>query len=48
MTVTSYDGSALSGHGVQPTIPAARTIGGVAAGGHEVLERALETIAMRH
>lgn len=48
MTVTNHDGSALSGHGVQPTVPVARTLAGVAAGRDEVLERAIETVATRH
>ncbi|MBG7613754.1 hypothetical protein IWC96_00480 [Brevundimonas sp. BAL450] len=44
MEVLNHDGSELSGHGVQPTIPASRTIAGVAGGRDEVLERGLEFV----
>ena len=45
MTVTNYDGSELSGHGIQPTVPVARSIAGVAAGRDEVLEAALMLVS---
>jgi hypothetical protein len=41
MRVTKSDGSRFHLVGIQPTIPASRTIAGVAAGRDEVLERAL-------
>jgi C-terminal processing protease CtpA/Prc len=42
--VTKLDGSRFYLIGVQPTIPASRTIGGVLAGRDEVLDRALEYV----
>jgi hypothetical protein len=39
--VTKHDGSQHHLVGVQPTIPASRTIAGVIAGRDEVLEKAL-------
>lgn len=44
MRVTKPDGTRLHLVGVQPTIPASRTIAGVAAGRDEVLEQALSYI----
>jgi hypothetical protein len=41
LRVTKHDGSRLHLIGIQPTIPASRTIAGVIAGRDEVLERAL-------
>jgi C-terminal processing protease CtpA/Prc len=41
MKVTKHDGSRYHLVGVKPTIPAARTIAGVAAGRDEILEKAL-------
>lgn len=41
MRVTKHDGSRFHLVGVQPTIPASRTIAGVAAGRDEVLEKGL-------
>jgi C-terminal processing protease CtpA/Prc len=41
LRVTKHDGSRLHLIGIQPTIPASRTIAGVVAGRDEVLERAL-------
>ena len=41
MRVTKSDGSRFHLIGVQPTIPASRTIAGVLAGRDEVLEKAL-------
>ncbi|MEO0997332.1 MAG: S41 family peptidase [Pseudomonadota bacterium] len=45
MKVTRHDGSRSHLEGIEPTVPAARTIAGVRAGRDEVLERALELIA---
>ncbi len=45
MEVLNHDGTPLSGHGVEPTIPAARTLAGVRAGRDEVLEHALDALA---
>jgi len=45
MEVLNHDGSDLSGHGVQPTVPASRTIAGVSAGRDEILQRGLENVA---
>jgi C-terminal processing protease CtpA/Prc len=41
MRVTKSDGARLHLVGVQPTLPASRTIAGVLAGRDEVLEKAL-------
>jgi C-terminal processing protease CtpA/Prc len=45
MKVTKHDGSRHHGVGIQPTVPAARTIQGVAAGRDELLERAIEVVS---
>jgi C-terminal processing protease CtpA/Prc len=45
MRVTKFDGSPLFGVGVLPTIPAHRTIAGVASGRDELLERAFEVVS---
>lgn len=42
--VLKHDGSPLHGIGVEPTVPAARTIGGVAAGRDEIAEKAIESL----
>ena len=42
MKVLKQDGSRHHGVGIQPTVPAAPTIAGIAAGRDEVLERAIE------
>lgn len=44
MKVLKHDGSRHHGVGIQPTIPAERTIEGVRAGRDEVLERGLEVV----
>jgi C-terminal processing protease CtpA/Prc len=44
MKVLKHDGSRHHGVGVWPTVPATRTIRGIAAGRDEVLERALEVV----
>jgi C-terminal processing protease CtpA/Prc len=44
MKVVNHDGSALAGHGVQPTEPVTATIAGVRQGRDEVLERAIEVV----
>jgi len=44
MKVLKHDGSRHHGLGIQPTVPVARTIRGVAQGRDEVLERALEIV----
>jgi hypothetical protein len=41
MRVTKHDGSRQHLIGIQPTIPASRTIAGVIAGRDEVVEKAL-------
>ncbi len=44
MKVLKHDGSRHHGVGILPTVPAARTVKGVAAGRDEVLERATEIV----
>jgi C-terminal processing protease CtpA/Prc len=44
MRVLKHDGSRHHGVGILPTIPASRTIAGVAAGRDELLERAIEAV----
>jgi C-terminal processing protease CtpA/Prc len=44
MKVLKHDGSRHHGVGIWPTIPAARTIRGIAEGRDEVLDRALEVV----
>jgi C-terminal processing protease CtpA/Prc len=44
MKVLKQDGSRHHGVGIQPTIPAARTLQGVAAGRDEMLEKGLELV----
>lgn len=39
------DGSLLHGNGIAPTVPASRTVRGVAEGRDELLEKALETVS---
>lgn len=46
--VLKHDGSPLHGVGVAPTVPAARTREGVAAGRDEIVERAVEVVAGRN
>ncbi|MFY9823329.1 MAG: S41 family peptidase, partial [Thermoanaerobaculia bacterium] len=43
--VLKHDGSPLHGMGVKPTVPAARTLRGIAAGRDEMVERAVEVVA---
>jgi C-terminal processing protease CtpA/Prc len=43
--VLKHDGSPFHGVGVKPTIPAARTLRGIAAGRDEMVERAIEAVA---
>ena len=45
MKVLKQDGSRHHGVGIQPTVPVALTIQGVAQGRDEVLERAIEVVA---
>jgi C-terminal processing protease CtpA/Prc len=45
MKVLKHDGARHHGVGIQPTVPIRRTIQGVANGGDEVLERALEVVS---
>ena len=47
LKVTKHDGSQFHLIGVRPTIPASRTIAGVAAGRDEVLEQALKYVRAR-
>ena len=42
--VLKHDGSPLHGIGVAPTVPAARTVQGVAAGRDEIVEKAVEAL----
>ncbi len=44
MKTLKRDGSRFHGVGVLPTVPAARTIKGLAAGRDEVLEKALALV----
>ena len=41
--VLKHDGSPLHGIGISPTIPAARTVKGIAAGRDEIVEKAIES-----
>ncbi len=43
--VLKHDGSPFHGVGARPTLPAARTLAGLAAGRDEVLERALDAVS---
>jgi C-terminal processing protease CtpA/Prc len=45
MKVLKHDGSQHHGVGIQPTVPASRTLKGVAAGRDELLERAIEVVS---
>ena len=45
MRVLKHDGSQHHGVGIQPTIPAARTIAGIRAGRDEMLEKAVEVVS---
>jgi C-terminal processing protease CtpA/Prc len=45
MKVTKHDGSRHHGVGIQPTVPASRTIQGVAEGRDELLEKAIEVVS---
>jgi C-terminal processing protease CtpA/Prc len=45
MKVLKHDGSRHHGVGIQPTVPAKRTIAGVAAGKDELLERAIAEVS---
>ena len=45
MRVLNHDGSRLHGVGVLPTVPALRTIRGIAAGRDEVLEKAIGVVS---
>jgi C-terminal processing protease CtpA/Prc len=45
MKVLKHDGSRHHGVGIQPTVPAQRTIKGVAAGRDELLERAIDEVS---
>jgi C-terminal processing protease CtpA/Prc len=45
MKVLKHDGSQHHGIGIRPTIPASRTIAGVAAGRDELLEAAIEAVS---
>lgn len=45
--VLKHDGTPLHGVGVAPTVPAARTREGVAAGRDEIVERAVEVVGAR-
>jgi C-terminal processing protease CtpA/Prc len=45
MKVLKHDGSRHHGVGIQPTVPVARTIRGVAQGKDEVPERALAIVS---
>jgi C-terminal processing protease CtpA/Prc len=42
--VLKHDGSRHHGVGIQPTVPVARTIQGVAQGRDELLERAFKVV----
>ncbi len=44
MKVLKHDGSRHHGVGIVPTVPASRTIAGVAAGRDELLEKAIEVV----
>lgn len=45
MQVLKHDGSRLHGVGIPPTVPASRTLKGVAAGRDELLEKAVEVVS---
>lgn len=45
MRVLKHDGSRHHGVGIQPTVPASRTLQGVAAGRDELLERAIAVVS---
>jgi C-terminal processing protease CtpA/Prc len=45
MKVLKHDGSRHHGVGIQPTVPAARTLAGVQAGRDEVLEKGIEVVS---
>jgi C-terminal processing protease CtpA/Prc len=45
LKVTRHDGSRHHGVGIQPTVPAAPTVKGIAEGRDEVLEKALEVVS---
>jgi C-terminal processing protease CtpA/Prc len=45
MKVLKHDGSRHHGVGIQPTVPASRTIRGITAGRDEVLERAVAVVS---
>jgi hypothetical protein len=47
MKVLKHDGSQHHGVGIRPTIPAGRTVKGVAEGRDEVLEKAIEVVSQR-
>ncbi|MEA2563289.1 MAG: hypothetical protein QOH06_4793 [Acidobacteriota bacterium] len=42
--VLKHDGSPLHGIGISPTVPAARTLKGIAAGRDEIVEKAIEAL----
>jgi C-terminal processing protease CtpA/Prc len=44
MRVVNHDGSRHYGVGIRPTLPALRTVEGIAAGRDEQLERAIEVV----
>jgi C-terminal processing protease CtpA/Prc len=46
MKVLKHDGSQHHGVGIQPTVPVSRTLKGVAAGRDELLEKAVEVVAV--
>ena len=45
MKVLKHDGSRHHGVGIQPTVPAARTIRGITEGRDEVLDRAVAVVS---
>jgi len=45
MKVLKHDGSRHHGVGIQPTVPVARTLRGIAAGRDELLEKAIEVVS---
>jgi hypothetical protein len=45
--VLKHDGSPFHGVGELPTVPATRTLRGIAAGRDEIVERAVEVVAGR-
>jgi C-terminal processing protease CtpA/Prc len=45
MKVLKHDGSRHHGVGIKPTVPVSRTLGGVAEGRDEVLEKAIEVVS---